>query len=88
MPGCESQLPRDANMVSIILLMTLILSVSVGNLALGYGLAVHLGHGPAAGWQALCFWKNSAAAHGDAAHAPANDHALAAPAAHAAPAHH
>ena len=73
-------------MVSVILLMTLILTVSVGNLALGYGLAVHLGHGPAGGWRALCFWKKSGSARtGDAAHAQAAEHATAA---HAAPAHH
>lgn len=66
-------------MVSVLLLMTLILTVSVGNLALGFGLAVHLGHGPEGGWQTLCFWKKSAAATGDAAHAPA---AEATPAAH------
>lgn len=47
-------------MLSAILLMTLVLSVSVGNLALGYGLALQLGHGPADGWQALCFWKRNA----------------------------
>lgn len=64
-------------MVSVLLLMMLILTVSVGNLALGFGLAVHLGHGPEGGWQALCFWKKAAAA-GDAAHAPE-----ATPAAHA-----
>lgn len=49
-------------MLYALLLMTLVLSVSVGNLALGYGLALHLGHGPAEGWQALCFWKKGAAA--------------------------
>jgi hypothetical protein len=67
-------------MVSVLLLMMLILSVSVGNLALGFGLAVHLGHGPEGGWQALCFWKKAAAATDGAAHTPA---AEAAPAAHA-----
>lgn len=70
-------------MVSVLLLMMLILTVSVGNLALGFGLAVHLGHGPEGGWQALCFWKKSAAAAtGDAAHAPAAESAPAANAHH------
>lgn len=49
-------------MLYVLLLMTLILSVSVGNLALGFGLAVHFGHGPAEGWKALCFWKKGTAA--------------------------
>jgi len=56
-------------MLSYLLLMTLVLSVSIGNLALGFGLALHLGHGPANGWQALCFWKKpaaSATSHGTA----------------------
>jgi hypothetical protein len=69
-------------MLSYLLLMTLVLSVSIGNLALGFGLAVHLGHGPAGGWQALCFWKKSAAS--DASHAAAHE----APAAEHAAAHH
>jgi hypothetical protein len=58
-------------MLSALLIMTLILAVSAGNLALGFGLAVHLGHGPADGWNALCFWKpaggTNPAGHG---HAP------------------
>ncbi len=70
-------------MISYLLLMTLVLTVSIGNLALGYGLAVHMGHGPTAGWRALMFWQKEASV----------DHAgqEAAPAAHtehAAPAHH
>lgn len=66
-------------MISFLLLMTLVLSVSIGNLALGYGLAIHMGQGPASGWRALMFWKK-----------PAGDHVghEAAPAEHAAPAHH
>lgn len=69
-------------MLSILMLMTLMLTVSVGNLALGYGLAVHFGHGPANGWNALCFWKRAAAA---TAHEAAAETAEAA--SHA-PAHH
>ncbi len=52
-------------MLSALLLMTLVLAVSAGNLALGFGLALHLGHGPAEGWKALCFWKPHAAAHAE-----------------------
>jgi hypothetical protein len=37
--------------------LSLVLVISVGNLALGFGLAVYLKHGPAQGWQALCFWQ-------------------------------
>lgn len=50
-------------MLTTIFFLTLVLMVSVGNLALGFGLAIHLGHGPTGGWQALCFWlpKESAA---------------------------
>jgi hypothetical protein len=44
-------------MLTIFFFLTLILLVSVGNLALGFGLAIHLGHGPSNGWQALCFWN-------------------------------
>jgi len=32
------------------LAMLLVLLVTIGNIALGFGLAVHLGHGPA-GWE-------------------------------------
>ncbi|WP_254506967.1 hypothetical protein [Anatilimnocola floriformis] len=75
-------------MLSFLLLMSLILSVSIGNLALGFGLAVHMGQGPAKGWQALCFWKKDASADPHAA--PTDPHAPhAEPAAHApAPAAH
>ncbi|WP_425617176.1 hypothetical protein NA78x_000847 [Anatilimnocola sp. NA78] len=66
-------------MLTTLMLMSLVMMVSVGNLALGYGLAVHLGHGPAAGWQALLFWKKghtvAAATDGHAAPAPAAVHA-------------
>ena len=68
-------------MLYALLLMTLVLSVSVGNLALGFGLAVHFGHGPAEGWKALCFWKRHAAApHGDASHDAQPEAAAPAPA--------
>lgn len=71
-------------MISFLLLMTLVLSVSIGNLALGYGLAVHMGHGPAGGWQALLFWKKAASGHAGHEAAPAAhaEHAAAAPAHH------
>lgn len=72
-------------MLSTLLLMTLVLMVSIGNLALGFGLALHLGHGPAAGWQALMFWKARTAASTEHVHAPAAEVAAAAapaPAAH------
>jgi hypothetical protein len=77
-------------MLSYLLMMTLILMVSVGNLAIGFGLAVHLGHGPAKGWQVICFWKKDGVAHADP-HAAADAHAppaeATAPTGHA-PAHH
>jgi len=64
--------------------MSLVMMVSVGNLALGYGLAVYLGHGPAAGWQAIMFWQKG---HGPATSSEpqvAPEHAVPA----SAPAHH
>lgn len=69
-------------MISFLLLMTLVLSVSIGNLALGFGLAVHLGHGPANGWQALLLKKKAASGHAGHEAAPAAN------AEHAAQAHH
>ncbi|QDU27024.1 hypothetical protein ETAA8_21080 [Anatilimnocola aggregata] len=69
-------------MLSTLLLMTVVLMVSVGNLALGFGLAIHLGHGPAGGWQALLFWKKSHAAEGDAGGHPATEHSPAPAKAH------
>lgn len=73
-------------MISYLLLMMLVLSVSIGNLALGYGLAIHMGQGPASGWRALMFWKKAAASlaeHGhEAAPAAHVEHAAAAPAHH------
>lgn len=73
-------------MLSYLLLMTLVLSVSIGNLALGFGLAVHLGHGPAGGWKALCFWKKSAAS--EPSHATAHEPLHDAPPVEHAAAHH
>jgi hypothetical protein len=65
-------------MLYVLLVMTLILSVSVGNLALGFGLAVHLGHGPAGGWKALCFWtKDAAVPHAEQPKAEESTQALA-----------
>lgn len=77
-------------MLSYLLMMTLILMVSVGNLVLGFGLALHMGHGPTKGWQVICFWQKDAAAHADP-HAAADSHAPPAEAAQEpahAPAHH
>lgn len=68
-------------MLATLLLMTLVLTVGLGNLALGYGLAVHLGHGPAHGWQALMIWKKAKADAGH--HAATEQHAPPTPTAHA-----
>jgi len=70
-------------MLTYLLLMTLVLSVSLGNIALGFGTAVHFGHGPAGGWQALCFWNKPAPAEGSAAaHTAPIKQAAAAPSHH------
>lgn len=73
-------------MLSYLLLMTLVLSVSIGNLALGFGLAVHLGHGPAGGWQALFLLKKSAAS--DTSHETVHEPMHEAPPVEHAAAHH
>jgi hypothetical protein len=48
-------------MLTTLLYLSFVTLVSVGNLALGYGLALHLGHGPAKGWQALLEWGRTPA---------------------------
>lgn len=53
-------------MLTTLLFLSFVMLVSAGNLALGFGLAVHLGHGPSRGWQALCFWNRATAADGTA----------------------
>jgi hypothetical protein len=47
------------SMLTILTYLSFVTLISAGNLALGFGLAVHLGHGPARGWQALCFWERA-----------------------------
>jgi hypothetical protein len=53
-------------MLTTLAILTLVLFIGAGNLALGFGLAVYLGHGPSQGWQALFHWprKTTAAASG------------------------
>lgn len=70
-------------MLTTLLYLSFVMLVSAGNLAIGYGLAVHLGHGPSQGWRALCFWKRKPAADGaaHADHPPADAAAPAKPAA-------
>ena len=50
-------------MLTTLFFLTLVLLVSVGNLALGFGLAIHLGHGPTGGWLALFGTRTAAAPH-------------------------
>ena len=57
-------------MLTTLAILTLVLFIGAGNLALGFGLALYLGHGPAQGWRALFTWQpRKAAAASETKHA-------------------